>query len=327
MPELVSILIPAYNAEKWIADTINSALAQTWPKKEIIIVDDGSTDNTLHIARAFVSKEVRVITQENGGACSARNKALSYAQGDYIQWLDADDLLHPAKISLQMKGSESGATSKILLTCSWGKFFFREGKAKFKPNPLWQDLQPIEWIIKKFEDSVWMNPTVWLVSRRLAEISGPWDQRTEPDDDGEYICRVVAASNEVRFVPNAKCYYRIGNTGSLSSRRSVKQITSFFLSMRLQIDHLIALEDSKRTRFACVKLIQNTLPLFYPEYPEIVSQAFELAHSMGGDLSPPAESVEFWLSKKIFGWKAAKKIKNASYRAKLLTLKTLDKLV
>jgi len=122
--QLVSILIPAYNAEKWLGDTIRSALSQTWSNKEIIIVDDGSTDNTLGIAKTFEGRNVKVITQRNTGACGARNKALSLAQGDYIQWLDSDDLLDPNKLTHQLKGGGDGQSSRILLTCTWGKFFF-----------------------------------------------------------------------------------------------------------------------------------------------------------------------------------------------------------
>src|SRR5262249_13271987 len=99
---LVSILIPAFNAQEWIADTIRSALAQTWPKKEIIVVDDGSRDQTLSIAKQFVSKEVSVVAKGNEGAAATRNKAYSLSQGDYIQWLDADDLLAPDKIERQL---------------------------------------------------------------------------------------------------------------------------------------------------------------------------------------------------------------------------------
>jgi glycosyltransferase involved in cell wall biosynthesis len=87
MRPLVSILIPAYNAERWIADTIRSALAQTWEPKEIIVVDDGSQDRTFTIAQQFASKDVAVVTQRNQGAAAARNKALALSQGDYIQWL------------------------------------------------------------------------------------------------------------------------------------------------------------------------------------------------------------------------------------------------
>jgi len=81
MKPLVSILIPAYNAEKWVGAAIASALGQTWRHKEIIVVDDGSTDRTLAVAREFESKGVCVMTQPNQGAAAARNKALSLRQG------------------------------------------------------------------------------------------------------------------------------------------------------------------------------------------------------------------------------------------------------
>src|SRR5258705_7741413 len=102
MKALVSILIPAYNAEAWLAGTLRSAIAQTWERKEIIVIDDGSIDQTLAIARRFESDGVLVLTQKNQGAAAARNKAFSLSQGDYIQWLDADDLLASDKIARQM---------------------------------------------------------------------------------------------------------------------------------------------------------------------------------------------------------------------------------
>ena len=70
MKPLVSILIPAYNAEEWIADTLQSAIAQTWQRKEIIVVDDGSRDRTAEVARRFASKEVRGRVQREPGCCS-----------------------------------------------------------------------------------------------------------------------------------------------------------------------------------------------------------------------------------------------------------------
>ena len=102
MKPLVSIIIPAYNAEEWIDQTIQSAIAQTWPRKEIIVVDDGSTDRTAEIARRFASKEVLVVSTENQGLSAAVNHAFRLSQGDYIQELDADDLLAPDKIERQL---------------------------------------------------------------------------------------------------------------------------------------------------------------------------------------------------------------------------------
>src|ERR1041384_5813359 len=103
MKPLVSILIPAYNAGQWLSDTVRSALGQTWEKKEIIIVDDGSKDDTLAIAKGFESDVVRVHTQKNQGAAATRNHAYSLSKGDFIQWLDADDLLSPGKVARQME--------------------------------------------------------------------------------------------------------------------------------------------------------------------------------------------------------------------------------
>jgi glycosyltransferase involved in cell wall biosynthesis len=328
MSNLVSILIPAFNAEEWIAETIRSALNQTWPEKEIIVVDDGSRDNTLTIAKTFESNKVKVTTQKNAGACATRNRALSLAQGDHIQWLDADDLLDPEKIFLQLSESDGGASSRVLLTCSWGKFFFRHTKAKFRPDSLWHNLEPVEWIIRKFTDNVWMNPAVWLVSRRLTELAGPWDERLSisGDDDGEYICRVVAASEKVMYVPESRCYYRIGNSGSLDAGmgKSKEKLESLLMSLRLSIEHLLSLENSQRTRAACVKHLQTWLPLYYPERKELLSEIKTLAEGLGGKVQPPKVSWKYSAIKRVFGWTTAKKAMSTWQKSKLVCQRDVD---
>ncbi len=113
---LVSILIPAYNAQDWIADTLRSAIAQTWEPKEIIVVDDGSTDQTLEIARKFESGTIRVLSQKNQGAASARNTALSLCRGDYIQWLDADKW----RSWMELGTSESSFLQSLASSCTSG---------------------------------------------------------------------------------------------------------------------------------------------------------------------------------------------------------------
>src|SRR5207302_3617886 len=135
MTPLVSILIPAYNAERWIAETIRSALAQTWPNKEIIIVDDGSTDDTVGIVREFASDGVKLIRQRNQGAAAARNRAFRQSRGNYIQWLDADDLLGPDKIARQMEMAEQVKDKWTLFSSAWGSFRHRPSKATFSPTP------------------------------------------------------------------------------------------------------------------------------------------------------------------------------------------------
>src|SRR3989475_6386364 len=288
MKPLVSILIPAFDAEEWIADTIKSAVRQTWPRKEIIVVDDGSTDQTLSIARQFASERVSVVTQDNQGAAAARNHAFSICQGDYIQWLDADDLLAPDKIARQMEAVDHGASKRMLLSSAWGRFIYRPHRANFVPTPLWCDLPPVEWLLRKMGQNVCMPNATWLVSRELTEAAGPWNTQLLGDDDGEYFCRVLLASNGTRFIPEARVFYRMSGTNSLSYiGRSDRKREAQWRSMQLHIGYLRSLEDSPRVRAACVKYLQNWLVYFYPERLDIVKQANELARTMGGKPEAP----------------------------------------
>src|SRR5215469_11597547 len=102
MGALISILIPCYNAERWIAHTIDSALAQTWNEKEVIVVDDGSTDRSLDVIRRFRDR-IRWETSPNRGGGAVRNRLLELAHGEWIQYLDADDYLLPNKIAAQVR--------------------------------------------------------------------------------------------------------------------------------------------------------------------------------------------------------------------------------
>lgn len=326
MPELVSILIPSYNAEQWIVETIESALSQTWNNKEIIIVDDGSTDETLQIAKKFESTLVKVISQENRGANVARNKALEFAQGDYIQWLDADDVLSPDKVEKQMMAKNDGANTQVLLTSSWGKFYYRRKNAIFSPTNLWCDLDPIEWLIIKFNDGVWMNPATWLVSRELTELAGPWDERLVRDQDGEYISRVVSKSEKVKFVPEAKSYYRQCNPKSLSRHLSDKSIESMFLAITLSISCLRSLEDSKRTRAACLSHLQPLLYYLDLDQTAILENANVLARELGGDLSLPALNWKYNIIKQILDSRRARGAQHVVATFKQLISINIDKL-
>jgi glycosyltransferase involved in cell wall biosynthesis len=323
---LVSILIPAFNAEHWIAETIRSAIGQTWPRKEIIIVDDGSTDQTLALARKFASKEVAVITQPNQGAAVARNHAFSLSQGDYIQWLDADDLLAREKITKQVEASLQSPSERTLLSSGWGSFAYRTDRAKFLSTSLWSDLSPVEWLLHKMGENLHMQTATWLVTRQLTEAAGPWDTRLANDDDGEYFCRVILASDGIRFVPESRVFYRIttANRVSYVGRSNVKK-DALSLSMRLHVKYLQSLEDSDRVRAACRTYLQNWLIQFYPERPDIVEELLMLAKELGGSLqAPPLRWKYAWL-KPLFGYQFAKQAQAALPRLRQSFLRSWDK--
>jgi glycosyltransferase involved in cell wall biosynthesis len=306
MKPLVSILIPAYNAEPWIPDAIKSAIRQTWPHKEIIVVDDGSTDGTLAVASKFTRNGVTVTSQKNRGASAARNHAYSLCRGDYIQWHDADDVLAPDKISRQLEFAQASKNPFLLLSAEWGRFLYRIQNAKFIPSALWQDLAPIEWLLRKMTLNVWMQPGSWLVSRELSEAAGPWDERLSFDDDGEYFCRVILKSQGVPFVPGAKTFYRATGPGSLSTvDNSDKKLESAWLSTRLHIHYLRQLEMSERTRKAALTFLQTWFSMFDPYRPDILEQMQELAHTLNGEIKrirlvEPLRWKFSWM-KNIFG--------------------------
>jgi glycosyltransferase involved in cell wall biosynthesis len=307
MKPLVSILIPAYNAEEWLAETIQSAIAQTWQHKEIIIVDDGSSDQTAKVAAGFASNKVTVVSTAKHGAAAARNRALQLSQGDYIQWLDADDLLSPDKIERQLAALQDLDNRRILLSSSWAYFNYRTHRAHFISTPLWQDLPPIEWLLKKMGENLHMQTATWLTSRELAEAAGEWDTRLITDDDGEYFCRVLLASAGTRFVPEARVFYRITSPLRWSYiGTSDKKKDAMLLSMKLQIQYVRSLEESERVRKACLAYLQNWFIHFYPERPEIVAEFQTLAAQLQGHLEVPRLRWKYAWMKPIFGWKAAK---------------------
>ena len=328
MQHLVSILIPAYNAEAWIADTIQSALAQTWPRKEIIVVDDGSKDHTRAVARQFASRGVLVVSKENQGAAATRNYALQLSQGDYIQWLDADDLLAPDKIERQLAALRDTDTKRTLLSSPWAFFNFRTHRARFVQTSLWQDLSPAEWLVRKMGENLHMQTATWLTSRELAEAAGPWDRRLHFDDDGEYFCRVLLVSEGTRFVPEARVFYRITSTKRVSHiGGSDKKKDALLLSMNLHVQYLRSIEESKRVRKACLAYLQNWYDNFYPERPALVAELQNMAAQLGGRLEAPRLRWKYAWMQPIFGWKAAKWAQMALPQVKASLIRDWDKVM
>jgi glycosyltransferase involved in cell wall biosynthesis len=327
---LVSILVPAFNAQDTIANTLRSAIAQTWRRKEIIVVDDGSTDQTVTVVRQFESNGVRVVTQKNQGATVARNTALALCQGDYIQWLDADDLLAPDKIAKQMQARGHGLSKRTLLSSAWGLFMYRHHRAHFASTELWCDLSPTEWLLRKLGQNLYMQTATWLVSRELTEAAGPWDTRLLSDDDGEYFSRVLLASDGVRFVPEAKVYYRgpgLAFAGLSYIGLSDSRTDAHWLSMQLHIKYLRSLEDSERVRTACLRYLQTSLIYFYPERPAIVQQAKQMAGDLGGQLGSPNLSWKYSWMKSVFGWSRAKWGRELLLKSRWTLVRRWDKLL
>ena len=306
MKPLVSILIPAYNAEEWVAQSIQSAVAQTWQRKEVIIVNDGSTDRTGEVASRFAAENVKVVSTGNRGPSAAINTAYRLSQGDYIQELDADDILAPDKIEKQLAALRETDGPRTLFSGPRGYFYYSTRRAWFPRTRLWQDLSPVEWLLRKMGENLHMQNSTWLVSRELAEAAGPWDEQLTHDNDGEYYSRVLLASVGTRFVPEARMFHRIIGTSQMSCvGNSDEKRESLLRSMKRHVQYLRSLEESERVRRACLAYLQNWYGVFYPERPDLVAELQAMAAELQGRLEPPRFRRKYAWMKPIFGWKAA----------------------
>lgn len=307
MSDLVSILIPCRNASAWLSETLDSALAQSWREKEVIVVDDGSTDESVTVARAFESRGVRVIAQPNRGASAARNTAIAAATGDWLQFVDADDLLAPDKIAQQMALADRVGPS-FAICGHWSRFTTRIGDRESTPEPLCADAPPVEWMITKLDQHRMMHPAAWLISRTLADRAGPWDESLSLDDDGEYFTRVVLNAVGVRCCRAAFSYYRSGIRGSLSGRTSERALASAFQSVRLSTEHLLHVENSARVRGACATALQRFIFEAYPRARRCRRDAARLVAEYGGSALRPGGGPRFQMARRWLGWKLARRI-------------------
>ncbi|MBI3885669.1 MAG: glycosyltransferase [Opitutae bacterium] len=305
-PPLVSIIVPCYNAERWLAATLESALAQTWPAKEIVVVNDGSTDGSLIVARTFESRGVRVLDQANAGASAARNAGWRAAHGDFLQFLDADDLLAPDKIERQL--AVLRAAPGCVASCAWGRFSGDPAATAFVPCALWADFAPVDWLVHSWTTSEMMHPAAWLTPRPVAAAAGPWNEQVSLDDDGEFFSRVVLASRGVKFTAGTAAFYRTHDGARLSALSGRRAAQSSFLSSELKERHLLAAEDSRRTRRA--------LAVRYAQFawdqlgaaPDLAARAIARWQRLAPDVPPPAAGPLTEALIDVVGWQAARRL-------------------
>jgi len=310
MSQVVSIVIPCYNASRWLAAALESALAQTWPHTETIVVNDGSTDESLAVATRFADRGVVVLDQPNRGASAARNAGLRAARGEFIQFLDADDLLSPDKIAAQI-GLLAGRPPGTLATCAWGRFESDPAAARFVDTAVFNDFQPIEFLLLAAETGAMMHPSAWLVPRPVAEKAGPWNESLTLNDDGEYFCRVALASSGLAFCSTGRSYYRSGLPGSLSQQRSPTARLSQFRSVELMAQHLEGFESSTRTRRAAANHFQRFVHDFFPDPKKLIKAAEEKIKALGGSSRPePEMGPQTSALARLIGWRNVWRIKS-----------------
>ncbi len=218
MTPLVTIAIPCCNAARWLRAAIDSALAQTHAAVEIIVVDDGSTDGSPEIARAFGDR-VRLFITERRGAPHARNLALRAARGAWLQFLDADDYLEPEKIAQQFAETRGGADADIIYSPVWWETW-RENQAVGRTASVLdpgRDLfsQWLSWELPQTGGALWRKSAL--------DALGGWKDGQPCCQEHELYARALEAGQRFGFAPTPHAVYRLWSEETLC-RKNPRQV-------------------------------------------------------------------------------------------------------
>ena len=238
---IISVIIPAYNAERTILETIASVQKQTLSNFELIVINDGSTDRTLELLNLVEDSRIKIFSYTNGGLPTARNRGISRATGEFLAFLDADDLWTPDKLELQLAALEQHPDAGVAY--SWTSFMEeKEGSLSLKA------CEPVF-----FEGNVYANLLVGdfiyngsntLIRKQAIESTGEFDPTLKSCEDWDYWLRLAARWHFV-VDPKHQILYR-RSTGAMSSKVEVMKEAS-----------LIALEKAYRAAPPELQYLKN----------------------------------------------------------------------
>ncbi len=313
MTPLVSFLTPAYNAAPYLAETIRSTLAQTWPRIEMIVVNDGSRDETSTVARSLRDPRVKVIDQENRGQSASENVAFHASQGDYIVHLDADDLISPNKVETQVRRLQESEPGCIAFG-PWGRFYDKPENARFNPEPFWRDIDPIDFHVDMWQRHSMIQGACYLIPRQVIDRVGPWDESLSLINDFDFFPRVLLQAPKLLFCPEALLYYRSGLPGALSGSKSPAAWDSAFRAIGSGTQRLLTAENSLRTQKACSRSFEEFVYASYPAVPDLRRRAWERVRELGGPFFQPQMGPKMKAVSRIVGWKLAKRFQSLTRR-------------
>lgn len=308
----VSVVMPCYNAGKYLGEAIQSVLDQTHRDLELIVVDGGSSDDSWQVIESFREdkrvKPLRIERSDAVNAAATRNRGLNAACGEYVKFVDADDLLHREMVQKQFERMEG--RNDCVASSEWGRFY-NDDLSTYHPNrqSVWRDMDAREWLVESWMDARPMTQCgMFLIPRVLVDRVGGWDEKLTLIDDFEFFARVLCAANKVLFTPDCPMHYRSGVAGSLSGTKSDKAIESAYLSASMGVDHLLAKLADARSKRACANIMQDFVYTFYPARPDLRAKAEARVRELGGADIAPGGGGKFHLARRFIGWKLARRL-------------------
>jgi glycosyltransferase involved in cell wall biosynthesis len=303
MNPTVTIGIPCYNSARWLRESVRSALEQDWPAKEIIVVDDGSSDESVEILRAF-GNQIELIQTPHRGSNYARNEVLRRAKGEWIQYLDADDLLLPKKISHQFSEVKNVESCDVIYSP-----VLVDESGKREPSRLDTSVdlyaQWIAWELPQTGGCLWRKQALeWL---------GGWNEAMPCCQEHELYLRAMKAGLAFCYAPSANAVYRIWSDTTLCRRDPrlvVKVKTGLIDELRAWMQSL-GLWTSLHQEIAARACFEMSRTLARFDLAE--ARAYHRERKAAGliQLDGPAAPRTYRLSYSILGFAGAEKLARA----------------
>ncbi|RYX85803.1 glycosyltransferase family 2 protein [bacterium] len=273
MTPLISIIIPVYNSEPYIADTVLSCINQSYKHIEILLINDGSTDRSEEEIFKIKDNRIQYFKIPNAGACEARNFGIANAKGELFQFLDHDDLIENDKLTHQVKCYEKngddyiysgtmGSVSGKIRTIDKGYLLY---KKDFTPKNYFETK------LSYFAEDI--TTGAWLVPSKLVNSTHGWDNRAGLNDDGEYFMRIILNSTGIIFCKEAIFYFRRDVPNSLSKQFNSKEVyIKWFFSYQSYAENFIKKLEVSTAKELGWKALSVYYISSYPKHPDLLKQ-------------------------------------------------------
>jgi glycosyltransferase involved in cell wall biosynthesis len=307
--------MPVFNAEIYLRESIGSVLSQTLRDFELIIVNDGSTDDSEAIIKSFQDNRIRYFKQKNQGQVMASNHGISKAHGQYIKFVDADDLINKEHLKLQYEAIN--AEENLLVSCEWAYFYKDPSLAVFQKEFTHQDYDnAMNWFYDShYHDRGMLGAPLWLIPKKLLDKAGYWHPELSLNNDFDFTTRLLAASKGVKFAKGAKLYYRKGVENALTLKSNKWACQSALLTTELAMTTILRVENSKRMRKLFADRFQSWIYQFYPQHSDVLTKMESHVLKLGGSHLVPEGGRLFLVSIKILPWKLVKWLQFLMHRS------------
>ena len=300
---LVSVIIPCYNAERWIDEAIQSALNQTYPSVEVIVIDDGSTDGSLDQIKAF-GERVRWETGPHCGGNHARNRGFSISSGDYIQFLDADDYLLPEKIARQVAFLEASGADVVY--GDWRHQHHEPDGSVWLENVAVSGERPD--VLTALLASWWVAPCTLLFRREIVQRCGGWDESLAAAQDRDFFIGIALSGAKIAYQTGCNSVYRRYGEVTLSTSNLRRWLDNHQIVLdkalgRLEKEGRLTSKYCRAAAHSYFALARNYFDLDRDMYEFLMHKVLELDPKFR-----PSESLVYNMTQRLLGYSAAERL-------------------